>query len=93
LEVGQKESFVEVPLLVFHIYTPSVLWFVIYFHFDVLGCVEWRFEKNSIMEDGAFKPNTAMLGSLFDNTMDFSLMDELLLDGFWLETTDGSNFW
>ncbi|CAK9177916.1 unnamed protein product [Ilex paraguariensis] len=25
--------------------------------------------------------------------MDFNLMDELLYDGFWLETTDGSNIW
>lgn len=58
----------------------------------------------SIMEDGAYKPNssatataTAMLGALSssDNSspLDFSLMDELLLDGFWLETTEQSNFW
>ncbi|KAI3447888.1 hypothetical protein Pfo_004553 [Paulownia fortunei] len=45
-----------------------------------------------IMEDGAFTPNT-MPGTLSDSTIDFSLMDELLYDGFWLEATDGSNFW
>ncbi|KAI3446346.1 hypothetical protein Pfo_003011 [Paulownia fortunei] len=44
------------------------------------------------MEDGAFTPNS-MLGTLSDSTIDFSLMDELLYDGFWLETTDESNFW
>lgn len=33
------------------------------------------------MEDGAYSP------------LDFSLMDELLLDGFWLEATEQSNFW
>ncbi|KAL2512534.1 Protein NLP2 [Abeliophyllum distichum] len=36
------------------------------------------------MEDGA---------SASDNSIDFNLMDELLYDGFWLETTYGSNFW
>lgn len=48
------------------------------------------------MEDGAYKPNssataTSMLGALSsDNSspLDFTLMDELLLDGFWLETTE-----
>ncbi|KAA8535926.1 hypothetical protein F0562_028404 [Nyssa sinensis] len=44
------------------------------------------------MEDGSFAPNT-MLGTLLDNNMDLDLMDELLYDGCWLETTDGSNFW
>lgn len=40
------------------------------------------------MEDGGFTANT-MLGS----TLDFSIMDDLLYDGFWLETTNESNFW
>lgn len=65
-------------------------------HFSDLGCLKWRFvdKQYPIMEDGAFKPNTTMLGSLSDNSsLDFSLMDELLLDGFWLETTEQSNFW
>ncbi|PIN14777.1 hypothetical protein CDL12_12594 [Handroanthus impetiginosus] len=37
------------------------------------------------MEDGSF--------TLGNNAIDFSLMDELLYDGFWLETTHESNFW
>lgn len=38
------------------------------------------------MEDGAYTTNS--------NTMlDFSLMDDLLYDGFWLETTHEPNFW
>ncbi|KAK6118695.1 hypothetical protein DH2020_047552 [Rehmannia glutinosa] len=41
------------------------------------------------MEDGA-NNNTTMLATTL---IDFSLMDELLYDGFWLETTDQSNFW
>ncbi|KAA8546176.1 hypothetical protein F0562_020930 [Nyssa sinensis] len=44
------------------------------------------------MEDGSFTPNT-MLGTLSDTTVDFDFMDELLSDGCWLETTDGSNCW
>ncbi|KAK4401315.1 protein NLP2 [Sesamum angolense] len=43
------------------------------------------------MEDGAFKPNTMLSES--DSPIDFNLMDQLLYDGFWLETTDESNFW
>lgn len=43
------------------------------------------------MEDGSFTPiNTTMLS---DTNLDFSLMDDLLYDGFWLETTNESNFW
>lgn len=42
-----------------------------------------------MMEDGAFTPN----GTLSDSTIDFNLMDELLYDGFWLEATEGSDFW
>ncbi|KAM7475215.1 hypothetical protein LguiB_022458 [Lonicera macranthoides] len=34
-----------------------------------------------------------MLGTLAGNSMDVDLMDELLYDGCWLETTDGSNIW
>ncbi|KAL9173632.1 hypothetical protein ABFS82_02G001100 [Erythranthe guttata] len=43
-------------------------------------------------DDDGFTPNSSsMLGT---STVDFSLMDELLYDGFWLETTtDESNFW
>ncbi|KAF8410302.1 hypothetical protein HHK36_002828 [Tetracentron sinense] len=41
------------------------------------------------MEDGVFPPDT-MLGTLSDTCMDFDLMDELLLGGCWLETTNGS---
>lgn len=37
------------------------------------------------MEDGAYTPNT--------NTMLDFLMDDLLYDGFWLETTHDPNFW
>ncbi|KAL2537924.1 Protein NLP2 [Forsythia ovata] len=44
------------------------------------------------MEDGASVPNN-MLEPASDNSIDFNLMDELLYDGFWLETTYGSNFW
>lgn len=43
------------------------------------------------MGDGAFTPNDA--GTLSDNVLDFDLMDELLFDGFWLESTQESNFW
>ncbi|KAL7082915.1 hypothetical protein ACP275_14G130900 [Erythranthe tilingii] len=43
------------------------------------------------MEDGSFIP----LSSQYTTTIDFNYMDELLYDGFWLETTSphGSNFW
>ncbi|GFY89752.1 plant regulator RWP-RK family protein [Actinidia rufa] len=34
-----------------------------------------------------------MLETLSDNKMAFNLMDELLYDGYWLETTEGPNFW
>ncbi|KAG8368011.1 hypothetical protein BUALT_Bualt15G0000900 [Buddleja alternifolia] len=47
-----------------------------------------------MMEDGGF---TRVGTTLSDSSnIDFNLMDELLYDGFWLETataTDGSNFW
>lgn len=41
------------------------------------------------MEDGS--NNTTMLSDT--NNLDFSLMDDLLYDGFWLQTTTESNFW
>ncbi|KAL0422992.1 UNVERIFIED_CONTAM: protein NLP1 [Sesamum latifolium] len=50
-----------------------------------------RNDKYLIMEDGAFTPNTMLSES--DSPIDFNLMDQLLYDGFWLETTDESNFW
>ncbi|XP_027088122.2 protein NLP2-like isoform X2 [Coffea arabica] len=43
------------------------------------------------MGDGAFTANDS--GTLSDNVLDFDLMDELLFDGFWLESTRESNFW
>ncbi|KAH8515000.1 hypothetical protein H0E87_003737 [Populus deltoides] len=45
------------------------------------------------MEDGSLTPGT-MLGAKVDSVsvMDFDYMDELLLEGCWLETTDGSEF-
>ncbi|KAL8521203.1 hypothetical protein ACS0TY_011661 [Phlomoides rotata] len=39
------------------------------------------------MEDGGYTPNTVL------QDFDFSHMDEILFDGFWLETTSESNFW
>ncbi|KAK2978703.1 hypothetical protein RJ640_026921 [Escallonia rubra] len=53
-----------------------------------LRFMRWRL----IMDSGAFAPNI-VLRSLPDNTMDYDLMDELVYDGFWLETTDGFGFW
>ena len=46
-----------------------------------------------MMEDGGLSPGT-MLGATVDSVsvMDFDYMDELLLEGCWLETTDGSEF-
>ncbi|CAK7346027.1 unnamed protein product [Dovyalis caffra] len=44
-----------------------------------------------MIEDGVLSPGT-MLGPMVDSAMDFDYMDELLLDGCWLETTDGSEF-
>uniref|UniRef100_A0A5B7BEM2 Plant regulator RWP-RK family protein n=1 Tax=Davidia involucrata TaxID=16924 RepID=A0A5B7BEM2_DAVIN len=41
------------------------------------------------MDDSIFPPNTM---SPYYSAMDFDYMDELLLDGCWLETTDGSEF-
>lgn len=41
------------------------------------------------MEDAIFSSNL-MMGAPFDSTMDF--VNELLFDGCWLETTDGSEF-
>ncbi|XP_039026786.1 protein NLP4-like [Hibiscus syriacus] len=43
------------------------------------------------MEDAIFSPG-AMIGGPPDSAMDFDFMDELLLDGCWLETTPGSDF-
>ncbi|XWS14373.1 hypothetical protein CRYUN_Cryun35bG0003600 [Craigia yunnanensis] len=43
------------------------------------------------MEDAIFSPG-AILGDQPDSAMDFGYMDELLLDGYWLETTEGSEF-
>ncbi|XVE94414.1 hypothetical protein REPUB_Repub02eG0006400 [Reevesia pubescens] len=43
------------------------------------------------MEDDIFSPAT-MLGGAPDSAMDFDYMDELLLDGCWLQTTEGSEF-
>ncbi|XVE69608.1 hypothetical protein DITRI_Ditri10aG0003900 [Diplodiscus trichospermus] len=43
------------------------------------------------MEDVIFSPS-AVLGGPPDTAMDFDYMDELLLDGCWLETTEGSEF-
>nr|GMC81200.1 protein NLP2-like [Ipomoea batatas] len=50
------------------------------------------------MGDGSSAPNPNHIfgtgsSSHDNNTVDITLMDELLLDGFWLETTEGSNFW
>ncbi|XP_052193579.1 protein NLP2 isoform X2 [Diospyros lotus] len=44
------------------------------------------------MEDGAFTPK-AILETFSDKTMDLDIVNELLYDGYWLETTEGSNFW
>ncbi|KAJ9673318.1 hypothetical protein PVL29_023107 [Vitis rotundifolia] len=43
------------------------------------------------MEDGALPPETA-LGTAPDSSMDLGFMDGLFLGGYWLETTDGSEF-
>ncbi|GLT46056.1 hypothetical protein SLA2020_198440 [Shorea laevis] len=43
------------------------------------------------MEDATFSPGS-MLAVPLDSAMDFDFVDELLLDGCWLETTDGSEF-
>ncbi|XWS26013.1 hypothetical protein CRYUN_Cryun27aG0117200 [Craigia yunnanensis] len=43
------------------------------------------------MEDAIFSSG-AMLSGPPDSAMDFDYMDELLLDGCWLETTEGSGF-
>lgn len=43
------------------------------------------------MEDGLFPPSS-MLSAPQDSTTDFDYMDELLFEGCWLETTDGSEF-
>ncbi|KAE8654086.1 Protein NLP4 [Hibiscus syriacus] len=43
------------------------------------------------MEDAIFSP-VAMLGGPPDSAMDFDYMDELLVEGCWLETTPGSDF-
>lgn len=44
-----------------------------------------------MMEDAVLSPGT-MMDVPADSAMDFDYMDELLLDGCWLETTDGSEF-
>ncbi|CAK9166924.1 unnamed protein product [Ilex paraguariensis] len=44
------------------------------------------------MDDGVFFPPNTMSGTPPDSFMDLDYMDELLLDGCWLETTDGSDF-
>ncbi|KAA8537408.1 hypothetical protein F0562_026905 [Nyssa sinensis] len=43
------------------------------------------------MDDGIFPPNT-MSGTPPNSAMDFNDIDELFLDGCWLETTGGSEF-
>ncbi|KAF5747235.1 hypothetical protein HS088_TW06G01416 [Tripterygium wilfordii] len=43
------------------------------------------------MDDNVLSPGT-MLGAQLDSSMDFDFMDELLLEGCWLETTGGSEF-
>ncbi|XP_004301980.1 PREDICTED: protein NLP5-like [Fragaria vesca subsp. vesca] len=43
------------------------------------------------MEDGVLSPAT-MMGAPADSTMDLDFMDELFLDGCWLETTEGPGF-
>lgn len=43
------------------------------------------------MDDAVFNSNIA-LGAPSDSAMELDYMDELLLEGCWLETTDGSNF-
>ncbi|KAK3038833.1 hypothetical protein RJ639_028555 [Escallonia herrerae] len=43
------------------------------------------------MDDGVFPPSN-MSGNPPDSFMDLDIMDELLLEGCWLETTDGSEF-
>ncbi|KAK6939227.1 RWP-RK domain [Dillenia turbinata] len=44
------------------------------------------------MEDGVFSTQDATLATPPEISMDFDFMDELLLGGCWLETTDGSEF-
>ncbi|XP_030522812.1 protein NLP2 [Rhodamnia argentea] len=43
------------------------------------------------MEDVAFTPNSTS-ENLLDSAMDLDLMDQLLFEGCWLETTDASNY-
>lgn len=43
------------------------------------------------MDDAVFNSNIT-LGGPSDSAMELDYMDELLLEGCWLETTDGSNF-
>ncbi|CAI9786438.1 unnamed protein product [Fraxinus pennsylvanica] len=47
LEDNGKESFLEVPLLVFHIYAASVFWIVIFLSQFILGFMEWKLDKYS----------------------------------------------
>lgn len=44
------------------------------------------------MDDGVLSPATVLGASSDAAAMDVDFMDELLLDGCWLETTDGSGF-
>lgn len=43
------------------------------------------------MDDGVFSPNN-MFGNPADSMMDFEYMDELFVDGCWLQATDGSEY-
>ncbi|KAI3797061.1 hypothetical protein L1987_39751 [Smallanthus sonchifolius] len=43
------------------------------------------------MDDGVF-PSNYMFGNPAESMMDYDYMDELLLDGCWLQATDGSEF-
>ncbi|TYI49543.1 hypothetical protein E1A91_D12G042400v1 [Gossypium mustelinum] len=41
---------------------------------------------------GGFSPNSTTFGNLSDAAMDLDFMDQLLVEGCWLETSDGFNF-
>ncbi|KAB2051094.1 hypothetical protein ES319_A12G032600v1 [Gossypium barbadense] len=41
---------------------------------------------------GGFSPNSTTFGNLSDVAMDLDFMDQLLVEGCWLETSDGFNF-
>ena len=62
--------------------------------FETLRVHSFLVLRNStrvIMEDGVLSPAT-MMGAPADSTMDLDFMDELFLDGCWLETTEGPGF-